>query len=568
MKEVTIMKRSVNSAGVSRRNFLGLAGISVAAVALTGTLSACGSKGAATGDGGAAASKTVKLPTYKEFGGVKAELPGNAEGLEAGFLNMPKPVASTKAKPLTGPVSVLSETFEVMSPAMKDNSFWQNLNEALGGEFNMQIVEDIGDGYPAKFATILAGGDLQDLMWIPPNQGIPNVGPMLEAKFQDLTAHLSGDAVLDYPNLAALKPDSWRTAVVNGKIWGAPIPSTPFGQVMVGSANTWDKVGGLNAKNADEFLDKAKELTNPAKKQYALEPAYINILHMITEWLGAPNGWAVNEDRTLTHLYETEQYLAGVDYAAKLFAAGCFYPDVNVTNTKSLILNGTLGAVVASGPRDIGGYRNIDATQDMQILVPFGFADGIKPTYDMGYGTVGYTAFKKADDARIKEQLELINWLSAPFGTTEYLQKNYGSEGKDFTFDADGNPILTESGLKNAPGVVSALRIMSSAESVNFNPGFPQDTKYIYETEKKLLEFAWRNPTNGTYSDTNAKVGPKVTKIVRDKTVDVITGRAKSAELAEAIKRWRSEGGDKMRAEYEADLNPEAKVFTLQAVPK
>ena len=45
------MKRSINAAGFSRRSFLGLAGISVAAVALTGTLSACSS--GAKGGGGA-----------------------------------------------------------------------------------------------------------------------------------------------------------------------------------------------------------------------------------------------------------------------------------------------------------------------------------------------------------------------------------------------------------------------------------------------------------------------------------------------------------------------------------
>lgn len=561
------MKRSIDTAGVSRRNFLGLAGISVAAVALSGTLSGCGG-GAGANDGGAQASKSVTLPTYKEFTAVVPDLPGNAEGLEAGFINMPKPVASTEAKPLTGPVSVLSETFEVMAPAMPDNPFWQRLNSGLGGEFKMQIVEDTGDGYPAKFATILAGDTLPDLMWIPPNQGLPNVGPMLEAKFADLTQYLSGDAVLEYPNLAALKPDSWRTAVVNGKIWGAPIPSTPFGQVMLGNKATWSKVGGLNAKDADEFFGKVKELSNPAKQQYALEPAYINVLHMITQWLGAPNGWAVNEDRTLTHLYETDAYATGLEYAAKLFAAGAFYPDVNMTNTKARIVNGSLGAMVVSGPRDVGTFRALDANADMEILVPFSFDGTIKPTYDMGYGTVGYTAFKKTDEKRIKEQLALVNWLSAPFGTEEYLLKNYGVEGKDFDLDPDGNPILNADGLKNLPGVVSALNIMTAPERVNFNPGYPQVTNYVYETEKKLLEFARRNPTNGSYSDTNAKVGPKISKPLSDKVVDIITGRAKVADFADALKRWKSGGGDKIREEYQADLNPDAPVFKLQKAAK
>ena len=180
---------------------------------------------------------------------------------------------------------------------MPDNAFWQRLNAALGGTLDLQIVEDVGDGYPAKFATVLAGDSLPDLMWIPPNQGIPNVGPMLEAKFQDLSDYLSGDAVLQYPNLAALKPDSWKTAVVNGKIGGAPIPSTPFGQVMAGNKGVWAQVGGMASADAEEFFAKAKELTRPNEGKYALESiaggSLVNMLHMFTEWYGAPNSWAV-----------------------------------------------------------------------------------------------------------------------------------------------------------------------------------------------------------------------------------------------------------------------------------
>lgn len=205
------MQRNTPGAGVSRCNFLGPDGLSVTAVALTGTLSACGS-------GAAAASAAVKLPTYQEFDGITADLAGNSKGLQAGFVTMPHPMDSVKAKPLTGAISALTETFQTMSPAMPDNPYWQRLNAALGGTLNLQIAQDIGDGYPAQFATILAGGSLPELMWIPPTQGIPNVGQMLEAKFTDLTTYLSGDAVLEYPNLAALRPDSWRTAVVNGKI--------------------------------------------------------------------------------------------------------------------------------------------------------------------------------------------------------------------------------------------------------------------------------------------------------------------------------------------------------------
>ncbi|MDJ0357746.1 sugar ABC transporter substrate-binding protein [Paenarthrobacter sp. PH39-S1] len=554
------MTRTSKDAGVSRRNFLGLAGLSVTAVAVGGSLAGCGGTGSGA-SGGGAASAGVKLPTYKEFTGITPDFAGNAKGLQAGFLTMPSPVQTVKTPPLKGTVTGLTETFETMSPAMADNKFWQRLNAKLGGTLDLQIAEDVGDGYPAKFATILASDTLPDMMWVPPNQGIPNIGPMLEAKFQDLTKYLSGDAVLEYPNLAALKPDSWKTAVVNGKIWGAPIPSTPFGQVLAGNKTTWAQVGGLTASSADEFFQKAKELTRPNEGKYALEPAYINLLHMITEWLGAPNGWAVNKDRTLTNRYETPQYEAGLEYASKLFAAGCFYPDVNATDISNRIVNGTVAAQVIVGPHNIARYRNLDKDAQTEILIPFGFDGKIRPTYDMGYGTVGFTAFKKTDEGKIRELLALMNYLSAPFGSAEYLQKNYGEAGQDYTTDGGGNPVMTESGLKDIPGVASALNIMSSPENVVFNPAFPDDTKYIYEQEKKLLDFAWRNPTNGSYSDTNAKVGAKINKIITDKTIDIITGRAKVSDFKDAVKRWKDGGGDKIREEYQKALPADVPVF-------
>lgn len=350
------MTPSSSTTAVSRRHFLGLAGLSAAGLVMGGTLTACGKNAAASG-GGAKASEKVTLPTFKEFTGVTADLPGNAKGLQAGFFTLPKAVQSVKTPPLKGPVTGLTETFQTMSPAMSDNPFWQRLNAKLGGTLQLQIGEDVGDGYPAKFATVLASGSLPDMMWVPPNQGIPNVGPMLEAKFQDLTKYLAGDAVLEYPNLAALKPDSWKTAVVDGKIWGAPIPSTPFGQVLAGNKATWAAVGGLTASNADDFFSKLQELTRPADNKYALEPAYVNVLHMITEWLGAPNTWAVNKDRSLTHLYETPQYEAGLEYAAKIFKAGCFYPDVNATDISNRVVSGSVAAQVIVGPHDINRYR-------------------------------------------------------------------------------------------------------------------------------------------------------------------------------------------------------------------
>lgn len=531
---------------IRRRDLFALTG----AAAVAGTATACGD-GSGDSSGGAEASATLELPTYQALEGLTPDLPGNEDGLHNVYLKAPEElVQTTDAAPITsGEITALSQTFDTPPTPMADNGMWQRLNEALGGTLNIDIAID---AYPEKFATILASGDLPDLMWVPPNQGIPNIGPMLESQFTDLTEHLSGDAVLEYPNLAALTPGSWRTAVVNGRIWGAPIPSTPFGQVYLGNPAVWDEVDGFQSSSAEEFLDKCKEILIPGKR-WALEPFLPNAFHMFSQWFGVPNQYRVNEDRTLTANHQLDEYLETLEYAQKVFAAGAFYPDLNHAETAQDFANGSIAALVSVGPRGASGYRLQNPELLADIMVPFSAVEGRRPVYNMGYGTVGFTPFRKTDDeARIRELLALINWLSAPFGTVEYMQKNYGTEGTDYEL-RDGNYVPIGDADAEVPGLRSALEIMSAGEGVIYN-AIPSDSEYIYGKEQELLELMMRRPTNGLYSDTNSDKGTELGERLNDVRNDVIQGRKTIDDFTAAVKDWEEKGGKQILEEFAAVL--------------
>ncbi|GAA1491267.1 sugar ABC transporter substrate-binding protein [Brachybacterium sacelli] len=495
----------------------------------------------------------VTLPTYRPLEGLTPDLPGSSEGLHDVYLTVPDQLlTTTTAEPITsGTITGLTQTFQTPPPPMDRNPFWQRLNSALGGVFDLDVVVD---DYPSKFATTLASGNLPDLMWVPPNQGIPNVGPMLEAAFTDLTDYLAGDAVLEYPNLAALREDSWRTAVVNGRIWGAPIPSTPFGQVYVGNPAVWQEVDGFRAESATQFLEKCRELSIPGRR-WALEPFLPNAFHMIGEWFGVPNGYRVEEDRSLTAAQQTDEYLEALEFARELFASGAFYPDFNLAEAPQLLANGTLSALVSVGPSGAAETRQDDPELRGDILIPFPAVEGRIPTYDMGYGTVGFTPFRKTDDeARIRELLSVIDYLSAPFGTTEFMQVNWGTEGKEYTVE-DGNYVLTKEGSQNVPGLQSALEIMAAGEGVIYNP-IPDDSRYIYEREQELLPLAQKSPTKGLYSPTDSRVGTTIKTRLDEARDEVIQGRATMDHFTAALREWEEEGGKQIIEEY-SELLPE-----------
>ena len=83
-------------------------------------------------------------------------------------------------------------------------------------------------------------------------------------------------------------------------------------------------------------------------------------------------------------------------------------------------------------------------------MIPFGHDGKAKPVYDMGYGTVGFTPFKKTDEGRIRELLALMDYLSAPFGTKEYLVRRTSAwRGSSTHWTRKKNPVLTKAGQRS-----------------------------------------------------------------------------------------------------------------------
>lgn len=539
----------------AERNTFGRRTFVSGTVAGAAVLAGCGGE---KESGGAAESTKVTLPTHVAFGGAKPELPGNEQGLEPGYLSFPKQLAKTVTKaPGDGStITALTEIWTTPPPPLDKNPFWQMLNGKLG--LTLNLILGVDPTYPDQFQTKVAGGDLPDLLWIPPNQGITKIAELLDAKCVDLTSYLSGDAVKEFPNLASLKPAAWKTAVVNGKIWGAPIPSTPFGQVYVGNKPQWDAVGGFQCKNADEFLQKAKELTRPKDNRWALEPAFVNALHMFGEWYGVPNGWRKNPDGTLVNRIETDEYAAALEFAVKCQQAGVFFPDPSIADSDKGTVKfrqGGIAAMVNVGPRGAReSYRKKDPNFVADVLVPFSADGKAKPVYDMGYGTIGFTAFKKTDEKRVRMLLEVINYLSAPFGSEERMFIEYGAPGVHFNRNAKGAPEWTKNGEQQVDGVASGLTTMASNHAPIFSEKFPDDTKYIYEQEKKLLAIAEVNPTNGHYSDAYTSKSAKLGLELKDFVNDVVLGRKKVSDLDAMRTKWKNGGGDTMREEYQKSI--------------
>ncbi|MET4647780.1 hypothetical protein OG894_12310 [Streptomyces sp. NBC_01724] len=541
------------STNMSRRGFMGAAGIAGLTVAGLSSLTACGS-GATVSKGGAKASAKLKLPTYVAAQTAPADLAGNAAGLDATYLRYPKKLTKSVAKaPGDGSrITALTETFTTPAPAQGKNAYWQELNKRLGSQFDMTIVVEEGAGYPGKFNAIIASGDIPDLVWFPPNQGLQHVPELLDAKFHDLTPHLSGDAVKKYPNLANLPTTAWKTAVINGKIRGVAVAYGSMGQVYVVNQDFWKPVGGAEFTSAEDFLAKGKQLLDAKRNKYVLEPAYVNHVGQFAQWFGAPASWRL-EDGKLTHLYETEEYLEAVAFAVKVRKAGLFWPDPNLSTTMEKVAQGSLGAYVQSFPSFLTDVKTYDFP--FGVIVPFAGKAGVTPAYTLGYGSVGYTAIsKKADTKRVEMLLRVLDYLAAPFGTEERLFLDNGIEGTHYTRTSNGDIKLTAKGNAEAVTTAMPLAFLANTPEYIYLPGKSGLASKIHGWQEELLKLGKANPTSGHFSDTSTKKSASIGTAVSDTVLDVVAGRKPISAFQDQVKKWRSGGGDQMRAEYEASI--------------
>ncbi len=539
-----------------------LAGVGGGALlAGTGGLAGCSSSSSASRNT-ATANDAVQLPTYVRYQGIKPDLPGTDAGVDPAFRYFPTTNPSVVSeKPGTGQtISGMANIYYAVPPGPDRNTYWQGLNDRLGVNLQLQMVSNAD--YTTKFATTIAGGDLPDLMQTPNGSPPPvaDLPALLDKRFTNLSEFLAGDAVKDYPNLANLPTQSWKSTVFNGGIYGIPIPRGLIGSYNFIRQDLFEAKNLSTApKGYDELLSTAKELTDPKQRRWAFG-LMTSLRQFFARLNGEPNTWSY-ADGKLTHAYETEQYKQTVADMKAFWDAGVLHPDAfnPALPFKQLFNAGTVAINAHDGYPGWTQYILDNASNPK-------FKLGLMPVYDrsgdalahwlLGSGLYSFTMLKKQDDQdRTKLLLRTLNWLAAPFGTKEYLYRLYGKEGVDHTVDGRNNPTLTKTGTTNT---VLPIRYLADSPFTIYQPGRPQDANTQHAYQALEIPTGIQNPTVGLFSNAAATDNATADKKFTDAVNEIIQGRQPMSQLDSLISTWRKAAGDEMRKEYLPQLDGSA----------
>jgi putative aldouronate transport system substrate-binding protein len=565
----------------SRRQFVGvLAGASVAGLvaACTPAAPAAAPTAAPTGSGAGAkpvagatpsAAKNSVLPSYIPLASVpKPDYHSNDPRVSDGYDTYPKPYKSwTKEPPGTGGnVNVYAIAYYPPPTAFDQNPTWHEVNKQINANVQMSIFA--GADNPTKFPTIMASSDLPDIMHI--FLGITNapagVTEFIKSQCADLTPYLAGDAVKDYPNLAAIPTYAWQNSmsVIDGKLYQWPIHrylpgAAPNGGYFFKNDEVYDTVIGKDyvPKDGDDLKRVFKELNRPQEGVWAIgNIATLNYgLPGYLQMFGAPNQWRLDKSN-LTRAYEMEEYKAAVGYLRDIVAAGYMWADApGSTDSRSNLVAGKFVMSIEGFGNSWNdfwrrGLTLVQPAKHFKPLDPFRATAGDKPVSFLVPG--GYSSsnvMKKASPDRIKELLRIMDWLAAPFGSEEDMLLKYGIAGQDYNLDPKGNPIQSQEGLQRSGYV--PWQYLSQHPYVQYQPDLPDYAKISFDVEQKLVNIGILDPTLQYYSKTQySSTGIQAAKTFSDAINDIIWSRRPMTDFDGLVQTWRTSAGDQIRKEY------------------
>lgn len=503
----------------------------------------------------------VRLPTYVPYAAAQPDSPGSPDGMiDPGYKAYP----ANRSKSVTTPpgdgsdINIMTYTLTAVPNPVDQNPGWAEVNRQVGSNLKVNITP-FADYFGTKLQVTMASGELPDLFFIITDPGVTILPEFFNARVADLTPHLSGDAVKEYPNLAAIPTRAWKTTVYDSKIYGVPVPLRPYFWWYWVHQELLDRANLKQPTNAAELKSQLVQMTQPQQGQWGqgveAGPIYAYGLWMglFTSIFGAPNNWAVDPNGKFTATFETDAYRNAVSYVRDLFAAGIFHPDSATYNTPSArdAFQARKFAFRYDG-LEMYGWRKppvqLTPPPNVQLVKPFG-ANGGPGSYWYGRPNFGFVVMPKTlSTDRQKMLLRVLNFLAAPFGTEEDLLLRFGVKDVEWVPDANGNPQFTDKGQADfmpwrnivAPAPVAFLPVIA--------PEFPT---LLQDWERQLNAVGVEDASVGLVSRTFAQKGATAARTLGDGFNDIVTGRRPLSDYDSLVKDWMGTVGTTAKAEYE-----------------
>lgn len=534
-----------------------MAGVTAGAV----VLASCSNNDNGSGGGGGGGNASgFDLPSYQAAPdlGISPFFSSDTPGMEDVYTDsVSSYFTSVDRKPGSGgTVTTFQLTWGDPPKKLEDNPYWQELNERLGVSFEPTFAP--AATYDQTFATMLASGEIPDLVFLN-DQSAPQLQAIRDGAFADLSEVLAGDNILQWPNLAARQEEIWRASLKDGRLFQIPSIVWAITNPVVMRTDLLEQTSiGVAPNDADELFTALKEVSalrnGPGGQRVYGVSKYDSPMWRWIFKTGAD--WQLNEAGDLVHVAETENYREMLTWLARAWSEGLFDPVAMTTNDADIVSGAGLQFRAVSNT-----FTTQDGLAQQEADLPGisvdyftlpGFdGDGPLVIRNIPYGRSTVISAAAAEDPdRLTEVLNVLDYLSAPYGSEESLFVGAGIEGRHYTFDEHNIPVSTGEHAEELG--VQYVAVVSGDNSYRGHPNQADWAESFSAALEHMAAHSEARVLEGLESSSTTFVskGAQLTQLWTDFERGVVSGRESVDDLDSFVSDYMSRGGEQMRTEY------------------
>ncbi|MGN0107202.1 MAG: extracellular solute-binding protein [Hominilimicola sp.] len=448
-------------------------------------------------------------------------------------------------------INVMTKAFQAESAA-GDSPVMEELEKFLGTQLNMTWAPSTS--YDEKVTTAMGSGTYPHAMLIGTRSS-----SVIQASRNDIFWDVT-DKLQDaekFPNLAQTNPMVNHNISIDGKVYGLYRART-VGRAGVSIRKDWlDKLGLDIPKTVDDLYNVLKAFTEQDPDGNGQNDTYGMIvtdyldgpLNNLAIWMGAPNGYGVDENGELTPAFMTDEYMDALNFMRKCYEEGLINADMATYSSdkwNEQFLSGQAGVIIDVADRARRLAQNIQGLNPDAVVDVFGYVtkdENTEPRTLPTTGYDGYYVFPKAAVAT-EEDLDFVLGVMDKANEQEALNlMNFGIEGRNYELDADGYVVKKEdAGLVKEYADLNqfATGIIPTERKVKYTAEVAEKIDKVYEDNE---QYAVANPAEPYVSATYSKKGPQLDAIMAEAKTKYIVGQISEDEYKAEIERWKNMGG-------------------------
>ncbi|WP_416151166.1 extracellular solute-binding protein [Salipaludibacillus sp. HK11] len=447
------------------------------------------------------------------------------------------------------------------TPETPDDFLKEKMEETFNVELDIQWVPD--GNYEERLNTAFATGTLP--MVVPMGFDMYNQfkDPIRAGEFWEIEPYLD-----EFENLSKLKPEILDNTRVDGKLY-ALYQGRPLSRQGVIYRKDWaDNLGIDTPTNTEEVMEMARAFSEDDPNESGSDDTIglsdrsdlvYGAFKTISSWFGTPNWWG-EQDGELLPEFMFDEYIESMDFMKELHSNGYMNQDFPVTSKddqQAAFKNGSSGMYIGSMADVLGLHSDaVQLNPDLEYDV-FNYVEGPHGEYNVwsipGYGSV--VLFPKAayeDEDELRQVLGFYDQLMTPEGANLLV---WGEEGTHYEIEGDGVNWIED----NMNLVDTQIRPFLSLEIGEPETNNRYEMSSTYETKVKADELVIDNndylvhdPTITLDSETFILHGDRLQQMINDATHQYILGQIDLDEFNEIVENWKSEGGEAIIEEYNA----------------